>query len=66
MGRPVRRKSLAAEHPGDALKGRHVVADGSIFHEDPARKFHGRVTGAWAAWPAATPVGPGQATHALR
>jgi len=51
MGRPVRRKSLG-EHPGDALKGRSVVADGSIFHEAPSRKFHGRVTGTRGRLPA--------------
>ncbi len=55
MGRPVRRKSLASEHPGDALKGRSVVADGSIFHEAPSRKFHGRVTGTRGCLPALAP-----------
>lgn len=45
MPRPARRKSLAAEHPGDALVGRSVVADGSIFHQPDSRKFPGRVTG---------------------
>ena len=44
MGRPARRKSLV-EHPGDALVGRSVVADGSIFHESPTQKFPGKVTG---------------------
>jgi hypothetical protein len=66
MGRPVRRKSLASEHPGDALKGRSVVADGSIFHEAPSRKFHGRVTGARGYLPALAPDGRGEATPALR
>ncbi|KAK9843994.1 hypothetical protein WJX81_001317 [Elliptochloris bilobata] len=44
MGRPARRKSLV-EHPGDALLGRSVVADGSIFHQSPTQKFPGKVTG---------------------
>ena len=44
MGRPARRKSLV-EHPGDALVGRSVVADGSLFHESPTQKFPGKVTG---------------------